>query len=395
MLKRLILVLFLTLNAMAYSQQTLFIDKKYDESLALSRAEKKPLLIMFYASWCPHCNTMKKEVFTDNEVANFYSQNFVCMAVDAESDYGKQLKVKFIDKFRVSSYPTFTFLDNNETLLYCTSGEFKKDKFLAEGKDILLPENQLPGVKKAFDSDVSNADKCLKYIIMYRKAGFDATAIAQQYIKTIKGEDKFTETNWKVYSNGINNFDTDEFRFIVQNKDAFAKVASPTRVEKKINYTISETLRPLIEKVDTISYDKKRLAALSFNNRKIDSLVYRSDMQIVSQTTNWKKYQKVTTDNVEKFSWRDSQALYEICNTYYETVKDKKGLLQAAEWSKHLLTLNQSIDNYVLTIKLLTKLKNYKEASVYAENGKAFADRLKLNNEELNNLVEDVKKHNL
>lgn len=395
MLRKIFLFLILACSTIAFSQQTLFGDTKYDQALALSKTAKKPLIIMFYATWCPHCNIMKKEVFTNNEVISFYNQNFVCIMVDAETDYGKELKTKFQDKFRVTSYPTFAFLDGNETLLYCNSGEFNKEKFIAEGTDVLLPENQLANLKNAFLNDFTNVDKCMKYIITLRKAGIDATPIAQKYINTLKPEERFTETNWKVYSNGINNFDTDEFRFIIQNKEAFAKVASPTRIEKKITYTISETLRPLVNRVDTINYDKKRLVAAGFQNRKIDSLLYRFDMEIVSQTTNWRKYQKLTTENAEKFSWNDPVTLYDICNTYYETVNDKKGLLLAIDWSKHLLGIGETIDRYIVTSKLFKKVKDYKQALAFAEKGKAFADNLGLKNEEINTLLADIKKHNL
>ena len=130
MVKRFILVLFLILNTAAvFSQkQTLFLDKKYDETLVLSKAEKKPLVILFYADWCPHCNKMKVETFTDSTITAFYRKNFVCMAVDGESTYGKELKTKFQNKFRVNNFPTFVFLDSDETLLYCISGELKKEK---------------------------------------------------------------------------------------------------------------------------------------------------------------------------------------------------------------------------------------------------------------------------
>jgi thioredoxin-related protein len=377
----------------AFSQQALFIDRNYNEAIALSKTENKPLVLFFYANWCPHCNVMKKEVFIDNAVADFYSKNYICMAVDAESAAGKELKAKFQGKFRITNYPTFAFLDANETLLYCISGELRKETFISDGAQILLPENQLPNVKSAFNADPANTDKCLKYITTLRKAGLDATPVAQKYIRTLTPEQKITEPNWRVFSNGINNFDTDEFKFIVKNKDAFAKVASPSRVDKKITYTVSETFRPLIDKVDTLNYDKKRLVAESFHLRKVDSLLYRFDIQIVSQTTNWRKYQKITSDNVENFSWNDTALLYDICNTYYETVNDKKGLLQAVEWGKHLLSIGETIDRYIVTSKLLLKLKDYKQSLAYAEKGKSFIDNLGLKNNEIDTVLAEIKKH--
>src|SRR4051812_43656601 len=110
-MKNCILVLVMMLNIAAASgqKQTLFLDKSYDEALVLSKKEKKPIVIFFYANWCPHCNNMKNEVFTDSTVTALYRKNYVCMSVDATTSYGEELKTKFKDKFRVPSFPTFAF----------------------------------------------------------------------------------------------------------------------------------------------------------------------------------------------------------------------------------------------------------------------------------------------
>ena len=395
MIKKLILVLFFIHNsATVFSQkQTLFIDTDFNKSLALAKIEKKPLVIFFYASWCPHCNKMKNEVFTDSIVAAFYRKNFVRLSIDATSSYGKEIKDKFQNKFKVTSFPTFVFLDANENLLYCVSGELKKEAFLSEGNNVLLAENQLPYLKNAFYSETSNLDKCLKYIVAIRKAGIDATTITQKYFSTKTTEERFTDPNWKVFSNGINNFDTDEFKFVIKNKEAFYKVASPSRVDKKIIFTVSENLRPLVEALDTINYNKKRLIAKSFNIQKLDSLLYRFDIQIFSGTSNWKKYKKITSDNVEKFSWNDTVLLYDICNTYLQDINDKKDLLQAINWGKHLLSNGETIDKYVLMSRLFMKVKDYQQAQNFAQKGKTFANDLKLKSDQFDLLLEETKKH--
>jgi len=394
-MKKVVLILLLILKTAASTsqQQTLFKDKNYSESLALSKSENKPLVMFFYASWCPHCNVMKKEVFTDTTIVDFFSKNFVCMGVDSESDYGKALKTKFQSKFIVSNFPTFVFLDANETLLYCTSGELKKDKFLSEGNDVLLPENQLPNMKNDFLADFNNSDKCMKYVITLRKAGVDPTPIVQKYWSTLNEEKKLTESNWKIFAYGIQDFDTDEFRFVIQNKETYSKIVSQKRVEKKLVYTISETLKPFVEKADTLNYNKKRFIAESFQIRKIDSLLYRLDIQLAIQTNNWKKYQKITTDNVEKFSWNDTAFLYDICDTYFHNISDNKGLSLAVNWGNQMIDLGESVDKYVLLTKLSLKLKDYKMAKDFAQKGKTYADELKLNSEALNPLLEEAKKY--
>lgn len=395
-MKRLLLIVILTLNAtVAFSQQTLFLDKKYDETLALSKALKKPIVLFFYANWCPHCNAMKREVFTDSTVTALYRKEYICMGVDATTPYGNELKAKFKDKFKVSSFPTFAFLDDHENLLFCISAELNKNRFLATGTETLLPENQLPAIREAFNSDPSNPDKCLKYINLFKRTGLDATPIVQKYFNAVSPENKISGISWRIIYSGLNNFDTDEFKYILQNKEGFSKVADPSRVDKKILSTIEETFKPLIEKVDTIGYNKKRIVAESFKINKIDSLLYRLDLQIVSQTNNWKKYQRITSDNVERYSWNDTVLLYDICTTYYEMINDRRALLQAAEWSKHLLSLGITMDRYVITSKLLMKAKDYKQALEVAQKGKNYAEAMGFNSTEISAVMADIKKHTL
>lgn len=394
-MRKVVLNLLLILNTAGAicQQQTLFTDKNYNESLELAKTENKLLVLLFHTSWCPHCGVMKRDVFTDKTVADFYSKNFVCMSVDAETEYGKELITKFQNKFSVKSFPTFVFLDANENLVYCNSGELKKDTFLSEGNNVLLPENQLPNMKNAFWADASNSDKCFKYVSNLRKAGVNPTPVAQKYWSTLNEEQKLTEPNWKIFAYGIQNFDTDEFRFVIQNKEKISKIISPKRVEKKIVYTISETLKPFVEKADTLNYNKKRFIAESFQIRKVDSLLFRMDVQLAIQTNNWKKYQRITSDNVEKFSWNDPAFLYDICDTYFHNISDKKGLLLAINWGKHMLDYGESVDKYLLLTNLSLKLKEYKMTIDFAQKGKSFANVLKLNSDALNPLLEEAKKH--
>jgi len=96
----------------------------------------------------------------------------------------------------------------------------------------LIPQNQFNTIKNNFNADVSNADNCLKFITTARKAGFDATQITQKYLQTKTKEEWFSELNWRIMANGINDIEADEIKYIAANQAQFAKVSSPTRVEK-------------------------------------------------------------------------------------------------------------------------------------------------------------------
>ncbi len=387
-------VMLFALSTAAFAQnQTLFLDTNYDIALAQSKKENKPIALLFYAKWCSHCKKMKEEIFIDADVIKLFSTSYICVAVDAESTDGTTLKNKLQSKFLVKSYPTFAFIDSNENLLYCISGEFKKDAFILEGTKALVAENQFNVVKDKFDADNSNAENCLRYIIVTRKAGFDATSITQKYLKTKSEAELFTELNWKIIANGINNIDAKEVPFIVAKKEEFAKVVTLSRIEKKLIYMVSDNLKPLADLGDTLHYNKKRPIAASFQIRKVDSLLFRYDLTINEYSQNWKNYKKTAESSVDKFAWKDSNALVDISNNYLAHLDDKKSLDLAISWAKQALTLGESLDKYILIVNLYAKEKDYTNAMLYANNAKTVATNFGWKSEELDKLLVTLKKH--
>ena len=323
---------------------------------------------------------------------SYYQNTFVCMGINAEGKEGLDLKNKFKNKIIVKAYPTFVFMDSNENVLNCISGEFKVEEFITEAKNALNPALQFSTLKNAFYSDVTNAENCIKYIIAVRKAGLDATKVAEAYLNTKKPEELYTEANWKIMANGINNIDAPEIKLIANNQEAFAKVSSPIRVEKKLVFVTSDNLRPLAETLDTINYYKRRPIAESFHIRKVDSLLFQYDVLISENTKNWKAYRKAADANVEKYLWKNATNLVEVSTNYLNHINDKTALDNAIKWSLQALTLGESLDKYLLVAKLYQKQKNLAKAIEYAEKGKTFGSNLGWKIDEFDKLLNELKK---
>ncbi len=56
----------------------------YKKALAKANSSKKPLILIFSASWCPPCQYMKKTVYPSNEVQPFHD-SFVWAYLDADA----------------------------------------------------------------------------------------------------------------------------------------------------------------------------------------------------------------------------------------------------------------------------------------------------------------------
>lgn len=84
--------------------------RTYDEGLAEAKKSKKPVMLIFFTEWCPHCKNYSG-VFHDPKVVA-ESKNFVMVRLDA--DKNKELSQKYaVDGGYI---PRTYFLSSNGTL---------------------------------------------------------------------------------------------------------------------------------------------------------------------------------------------------------------------------------------------------------------------------------------
>ena len=65
--------------------------QSYDDGIAAAKKDKKPILLVFYTEWCPHCTNYSK-VFHDPKVVE-QSKKFVMIRLD--KDKSAELSKKF------------------------------------------------------------------------------------------------------------------------------------------------------------------------------------------------------------------------------------------------------------------------------------------------------------
>ena len=76
-MKKLIFILMLALAAGAAQAQVKFETKSTDAVREMAVKTGKLVFIDLYATWCPPCRTMEREVFSRKDVGDFMEQHFV------------------------------------------------------------------------------------------------------------------------------------------------------------------------------------------------------------------------------------------------------------------------------------------------------------------------------
>ncbi|MEY4875755.1 MAG: hypothetical protein RL708_904 [Bacteroidota bacterium] len=358
-----------------------------EKAVEQSKQQHKPVFFMCYASWCSHCHKMRSEVFKDSTVASFYNKNYVCAAMDMEKGEG----ATWHNKLKIRNYPTFIYLDSNGTVLYRLAGEFTAANLIAEGKNALITQNQLPYIKQQFENDITNGTNCLAYIMALRKGDIDPVEPAKKYFTTQSDNQLLSILNWRIFANGISAINSREFQFVLAHQKEFAALTSTFRVDRKITTTVVELLYPFVNTKDTTNYLKYRPLAINMKNTKVDSLVFTYDIALAEATYNWSLYQYVTSLYVNKFISTDYFSLNHVAKVYLQHIDDKIALLQAIGWVHKSNILHEEYATYILLAKLNKKIGEIKAATTAAEKAKQLATKSGWDDKEATELLLELK----
>lgn len=109
-----------------------FFNGTWTEALEKSKKEGKPIFADIYAVWCGPCKMMSRYVFTNEEVGQYYNENFICLKVDAEKGEGPAVA----RKYSVRAYPTLLFVGGDGKIITRTEGARSSEQFIKLGQAV-------------------------------------------------------------------------------------------------------------------------------------------------------------------------------------------------------------------------------------------------------------------
>lgn len=383
-----ILLMLLSSTLKAQKPSINFIENDYKATLEKSKASNKTIFVMVYATWCTHCSKMKSTVLKDATVISFLNSNFINLMMDSETAIGKD----FMKKYNIKSFPVFLFLDEKETHLYSTSGEFTSEEFLAEAQKALNPNTQLPYLERKVNDDIRNPENCLIYLNALRKSidSDKSDDITAKYLAAQSKDQLITPINWKIVAYGVNNLDSKGFETIISNQNDFAKVASPKRVEAKIVSVVKKTLTQNMNYLDSISYSKNRILAKNLHLTKVDSLVFKYDLQMYEGIKSWKNYQQTTLESAQKMAWNDYSTINSISKIYIEHISDREALKKAITWAKRSVELNTAAENTLLLARLYHKINDKKNTIENAQKAKVIITAMNWDSKDVDQFLKEL-----
>ena len=132
-MKRLLLLLVLVLGSAAAQAQVKFETKSTDAVREMAVKTGKLVFIDLYASWCPPCRMMERQVFSRKDVGEFMDQRFVAAKYDVDKTTGREL----MKKYGEGSVPLYLVFDTQGEVLGRIQGATDAETFMENLRTIV------------------------------------------------------------------------------------------------------------------------------------------------------------------------------------------------------------------------------------------------------------------
>lgn len=112
--------------------------------------ENKYIFIDAFATWCAPCKKMEKETFSNGAIGEFMNRKFISVRVQFDSTAADSEIVKawhsvaneLRTEYKILSYPTYLFFDNNGNIIHKAIGFKEVNDFLSIINDATDPNKQ-------------------------------------------------------------------------------------------------------------------------------------------------------------------------------------------------------------------------------------------------------------
>lgn len=339
-MKKIIITLTILCSAIlgVYAQKEgkgiIFAQGTFNETLRAAQKANKLVFIDCYTSWCGPCKMMDKYVFTNDTVAAYFNKNFVNYKMDMEKGEGIGVR----REYRVSSYPTYLFLDGTGKVVHQSKGRMPAADFIAVAQKASNPTENSLVIEDRYAAGDRSPELLLKYLktINVNKA----KRIFQENLANVSDEVLKTDTGWEI----IKFYPLDEqdrfYKFLKANEAYFVSKYGKEEVKKIYRQVELTALYRALGKNETEELFKR----LASYRQDADEAMLRTAAKIeVLHYLNIKDYPgfiKIAKQYSGTVLKRDDETLNFIARRCAITTDDKAVLQQALAMAKQAVMIN-------------------------------------------------------
>jgi len=175
-----LMTVFASQIGLLQAQSVAFEESNWQAVLKKAKTTGKPIFVDTYASWCEPCKWMDQHVFAESSVGDFLNQNYISYKLNVERGEG----LDFAQRYRVTSYPTLLYFDNEGQLVHRIIGAQDAPKLIQESKAALDPDQQIYTLQERYEKGDRDPDFLARYTEALTKVYEPHAAVATAYLES-------------------------------------------------------------------------------------------------------------------------------------------------------------------------------------------------------------------
>ncbi len=276
----LIIVIFYLPNCFLAQKGEIKFEKiKWKQVLEKAKKENKMIYLDCYTSWCGPCKWMKKNVFTNDSVADFYNANFINVEMDMEKGEGFDIA----KKYNVFAYPYMLYINADGTALHKTCGVASPKIFVENGRAALSPEQSLTAFEKLFNNGDTKASVAYKYFVSLENAAMPLKSDLEKYFATQNDSSLISPGNWDIILRYAS-YSSKAYKYFEQSKSLFAERYTNKLVDQKINSIYAGELASAYLSNDKKAFENLKIQFRNLKTKDAEKVIDHIELKLRKQS---------------------------------------------------------------------------------------------------------------
>ena len=308
-------------------------------------------------------------IFPNEEVGEFYNQNFINVKLDMEKGEG----LKFRRQYPVSAFPTLYYIDYTGKVVQKVVGGQSVEGFLGQGKLALRKIDRSGQYAEAYEDGDRDPELVYNYVRSLNQAGKSSLSVANEYID--KQEDLTTDFNLKFILEAAVEADSKIFSMLIKNRDRIEELTSKEAVNEKILEACRATVKKAMEYRMAMLLDEAISKMQDHYPKRADRFELESQMDFHAAMGEADDFLKACKTFAKKEARKDPEALHELVLKIVKSFNDNdEAMAEAEEYAEEAAKQGQRHNYYLTYAAVLLQNGKPEEAKEAANKSRELAE---------------------
>jgi len=334
-------------------------DKKFQEILALAKAQNKLVFIDCFTSWCGPCKRLAATAFPDASVGEFFNANFINASFDMEKEEGPSIA----SKYGIRAYPTLLWIDGDGNVKHKMVGGMDAAALLEQGKKAIDPTPEiLNGMRKKYEDGNRDVDFLADYLNTLDKSGEKVEPVFTEYLSKLTPANQGDKKHIQTVFNLTNDIKSPGLSYLTKNRDQYKSVVGTDAFDKKINQIAAKAEEEAPKADNKAMFEQAIELVKSNKGRDKDEEILQLSMDYYMRMGDWENYDTYTSKYIKKYGAKNAALLNDAAWNYFINIINPDKLKKATTWAFTALNMDNKYTYNLTYAYLLYKQNNYKEA---------------------------------